>query len=97
MIKHTENPIPTDSPAYGRRLVKAIRDAFEHGVYYFNWGAQSDDEAAYGERVSSVQYEPLKNLITVRTSEGKRRVGPASWNHFMDGHGRDIVVSRSAR
>jgi hypothetical protein len=97
MSKQIDNLIPTDSALYGRRLVKAIRDASEYGVYYFNWGAQSDDEAAYGERVSSVQYEPLKNLITVRTSEGKRHVGPASWNHFMDGHGRDIVASRSAR
>jgi hypothetical protein len=84
------NLIPSDSATYGRRLVKAIREAFEHGVYF----CPADEEG--GIRVKDVSYQAYGNLITVRSFEGKRHVGPSRWDQFNDGYGRSIVASRAS-
>ena len=80
--------IEKTSDLYKKRLVRAIRDSFQHGVYHHRDGES-------GFRIADVRFS--KGQLQIRTSvfAGPWRViSDDEIDGFSDGYGRHVVASR---
>lgn len=74
--------IDTTSPTYQRRLVREIREAMQHGVYYAH------------RRVYAVRFTAGGIYAEWGAGQGE---ASCDVNAFTDGYGRQIVASREGR
>jgi hypothetical protein len=91
MSKHIDidNQIPNDSSAYGRLLVKAIKDASAtRNVYHF--GPKGT------QWVTSATYKADSNAIQINTPRGPVSLSADQWQALRDSYGRQIEASSAS-